>query len=185
VATTATPRCWAPRDDSASPTTARTRRQALGVMTAQDFQIRPAPVRGHAIITQQDIDAVCARVVTGDTVAEACRQLDPSVDAIRRYVTTGSERERARRQAAAAALRGRWTRDSVLAAIREWARRYGEPPAATDWNPALARRQGRQERAERHGGGDWPYYSTVVRLCGGWNAAITAAGFTARPQGHA
>jgi hypothetical protein len=73
----------------------------------------------------------------------------------------------------------------VLAAIQEWARRYGEPPSAVDWNPALARRQGRQERAERHGAGDWPYYSTVVNLCGGWNAAITAAGYTARPQGHA
>lgn len=72
----------------------------------------------------------------------------------------------------------------AIAAIRCFASRYGRPPSATDFNPALARTNGQEWRAKRYyDDGDYPAAATVVRAFGSWNAAIEAAGFSPRARG--
>jgi len=93
------------------------------------------------------------------------------------------EHTRQQRAEFARGLRKRWSRDRILAAVAAWVELYGAPPAAADWNPAMARRQGRPDRAERHAAGDWPFASTVSRYFGSWSAAIEAAGWRSRPRG--
>jgi transcriptional regulator with XRE-family HTH domain len=62
-------------------------------------------------------------------------------------------------QACANRHRARWDRAEIVAAIRRWARRFGEPPAANDWNKARVRN--RPEKLARLRGGDWPSLGTV------------------------
>jgi hypothetical protein len=80
-------------------------------------------------------------------------------------------------------MQARWSKQTVIAAIREWARLYGAPPVAGEWNPSLAKRLGHNERVERFYAGRWPNYRTVVNVLGGWNEAIRAAGFAPRRCG--
>jgi hypothetical protein len=64
----------------------------------------------------------------------------------------------------------RWTRESIVAAIRLWADQHGGvPPKATDCT-GLAREPG---------GADFPYVGSVQQEFGTWRAAILAAGFDA------
>lgn len=78
-----------------------------------------------------------------------------------------------------------WTRERIVERIREWAQRFGAPPAAPDWEPALAwlklapeEAERRVARFERSGGRSrWPNVLTVQNECGSWAAAIEAAGF--------
>lgn len=72
-----------------------------------------------------------------------------------------------------------WTREAILAAIRQWAEQHGQPPAATDWNATLARYFYRPERPA-----EYPSVDTVQREFGSWNAGIAAAGFDPTPVGH-
>ena len=74
--------------------------------------------------------------------------------------------------------------EEILAAIRRWTRRHGEPPAWADWSPARARRQGQEWRVARYLSGDWPSSNTVVRRFGTFSAAVEAAGETPRPRGR-
>lgn len=80
-----------------------------------------------------------------------------------------------------------WTRETIIAAIRDWATKYGEPPGAFDWQPWSARNVIHDElRARRFedAGGRWPSITAVCGVFGSWNAAIEAAGFAARaPHG--
>ena len=76
------------------------------------------------------------------------------------------------------------TDEDILEAIRDWARRYGEPPATSDWSPARARNQGQEWRAQRYLAGDWPSVSTVIRRFGTFGAAVRAAGLEPRPRGR-
>lgn len=83
-------------------------------------------------------------------------------------------------------VRGRARSEPRPERIREWATRYGEPPARSDWNPWQARwalgdeqRARRFERDKNH----WPYFTDVVRYFGSWNAGIAAAGFAVRAVG--
>lgn len=77
----------------------------------------------------------------------------------------------------------KWPRERIVAAIQEWARLFGEPPAMTDWNPWQARNAfGDEQRAAR-----WerlrpkfPWFTSVVREFGSWNAALEEAGFSTR-----
>ena len=83
---------------------------------------------------------------------------------------------------------GRWDRDSVIDAIREWVATYGEPPRAADWNPSSAKWSGQLWRVERYragraDGSPWPALNSAKRPFGGsLTAALRAAGFEpARP----
>jgi hypothetical protein len=77
-----------------------------------------------------------------------------------------------------------WDKESIADLIQAWVEMYGAPPAATDWNPNLARKYGLPERAERfYADGCWPVISTVLDVFGSWNAALEAAGFTPRSPG--
>jgi hypothetical protein len=79
----------------------------------------------------------------------------------------------------APAANAKWTRDVIIAAIQGWAREHGSPPAATDWNSALARRRGRPPRDIEK----YPPLSVVQDMFGSWSAGIEAAGFTPTPIG--
>jgi hypothetical protein len=67
----------------------------------------------------------------------------------------------------------RWTREVVLAAMREWRDRYGRLPSY-DWSSTHARRRGGQA-LEKLGSGDWPAPSVVTSVFGSWAAARDAA----------
>jgi hypothetical protein len=74
------------------------------------------------------------------------------------------------------ACRKTWTRDAVVAAIRDWADEHdGVPPTSTEFNPPV----GSPARVERESG-RWPARSTVLAAFGSWNAAMLAAGFQPR-----
>src|SRR5215217_1152926 len=60
-----------------------------------------------------------------------------------------------RRRAETARIGARWDRDRILAAISDWEELYGAPPAVVDWHPAMARRKGHPDRAERYAAGAW------------------------------
>lgn len=75
---------------------------------------------------------------------------------------------------------GRWTVPACTAAAVEWADRYGEPPAAIDWNPAAMRQRNRLEHLDRWNAGDWPSQRTITRLFGSWNHFLVEAGFVPR-----
>lgn len=80
-----------------------------------------------------------------------------------------------------------WTPGAVVAAMREWAREFGEPPSLMDWNPSEARnRLHDPARAERFEAlhGRYPSVTSVVHEFGTWNAGMVAAGFEPRaPHG--
>lgn len=79
-----------------------------------------------------------------------------------------------------------WNRETIIAAIQEFARRYGRPPVATDWNVAYARSRGLHSKVVRfYEDGCYPHSNTVYGIPNGvfptWADAIEAAGFR-RPQ---
>src|SRR4051794_18371138 len=57
-------------------------------------------------------------------------------------------------------------------ATRKGHRRYGEPPATSDWAPARARQGGQLWRIDRYYAGDWPSSNTVVRRFGTFSEAV-------------
>jgi len=135
-------------------------------------------------ITDEMVDIARALTAAGASLREAAAALECVDGTLRRYgLRDDPELTRQRRAELARSLNKRWTPDLIIAAINAWAEQYGTPPAASDWNPALARRQGRPDRAERHAAGDWPFYSTIFRYFPSWSAAIEAAGFPSRPRG--
>lgn len=79
--------------------------------------------------------------------------------------------------------RARWSDEDILDAIRQWVRRYGEPPGVIDWNPSLARHRGTPQRAAAFLSGDYPHSVTVVQRFDGWVAALRAAGCEPRKPG--
>jgi hypothetical protein len=71
----------------------------------------------------------------------------------------------------------RWSRETIIAKIREWDDRYGEPPCSADWNPSLARWRAQEWRVERYRDGLWPSTNAAKRPFGGsFDAAVRAAG---------
>ena len=85
----------------------------------------------------------------------------------------------------AGSFRTVWTPDVILEAIKLYADRYGLPPSARDWNPAMARAQYRDDIADRfYEDGCWPSAATVLARFGRWNDAIRAAGFEPLAQGR-
>jgi hypothetical protein len=74
--------------------------------------------------------------------------------------------------------------EEILDAIREWTRRYGDPPTMADWEPSRARRSGQHWRVERYRRGDWPSARSVRNHFGSFTAAVERAGLAPRPQGR-
>jgi DNA-directed RNA polymerase specialized sigma24 family protein len=76
----------------------------------------------------------------------------------------------------------RWTDVSVIDALRDWQRRYGEVPQANDWDQTKAKRAGHTARMARLAAHPKPVpsVSTVRARFGSWNAAIEAAGLQPR-----
>ena len=72
------------------------------------------------------------------------------------------------------AIEPRWSRQLVLAAMREWRARYGRLPSSYDWSRTHAQRRGR-EALERLSDRRWPSASVVTKLHGSWAAARAAA----------
>jgi AraC-like DNA-binding protein len=72
------------------------------------------------------------------------------------------------------AIKRRWTRERVLAAMREWSARYGRLPSSYDWSRTHARRRGGDALA-RLSQGYWPSASSVSSLFTTWAAARAAA----------
>ena len=77
------------------------------------------------------------------------------------------------------AIKRRWTRERVLAAMLEWRGRYGRLPSSYDWSHTYARRRGGEAHA-RLAEGDWPSASVVTSLFAGWSVARAAL-----PRGQA
>ena len=74
----------------------------------------------------------------------------------------------------------RYTREQIIASIKRWQERYGEPPKVFDWDPSWARRRGETWRAERFEAGDWPTVAIVRRQFGNMSKALFAAGVRPR-----
>jgi AraC-like DNA-binding protein len=72
------------------------------------------------------------------------------------------------------AIRGRWTSESVLAAMRRWRALYGRLPSSYDWSRTHARRRGRQAIGRLESGA-WPAASVVTSVLGSWPAARARA----------
>ncbi len=72
------------------------------------------------------------------------------------------------------AIERRWTRERVLAAMREWRERYGRLPSSYDWSRTHARRRGGDALA-RLAKGEWPAASVVSDRFETWGAARAAA----------
>jgi Homing endonuclease associated repeat len=71
----------------------------------------------------------------------------------------------------------KWTRVTIVQALREFATRYGRSPAAADFSPHQARKLGHSDRVNRfYADGCYPYATQVQNVFGSWNAAIKAAG---------
>ena len=75
--------------------------------------------------------------------------------------------------------------EEILAAIRRWHDRYGEPPTMADWDPYRARRIGQEWRVARYDAGSWPSTKTVRNCFGRLSDAVAAAGLVPRRQGQA
>jgi hypothetical protein len=72
------------------------------------------------------------------------------------------------------AIERRWNPERVVAAMREWRRRYGQLPSSYDWSRTHAARRG-GEALGRLARGEWPAASVVSRLFGTWASARAAA----------
>lgn len=69
-----------------------------------------------------------------------------------------------------------WTKEKLIEAIQRWARLYGKPPSASEWNSAL-------RPHPDYSSGDWPAWNTVAYYFGSWSAGIEAAGFEPHRMG--
>jgi hypothetical protein len=70
--------------------------------------------------------------------------------------------------------------ESILEALREWTRRYGDVPSLADWDPGRARRLKQDWRAARYYDGDWPSMRSVINHFGSLRAAVSTAGLIPR-----
>ena len=77
-----------------------------------------------------------------------------------------------------------WSRQRIIAAVRDWSEAVGQPPRSYQWSPATARSLGLVDDFVRRWEREWPRWpgaDTVRRYFGGWSRGLTAAGFPRRP----
>jgi|1185.fasta_scaffold128385_1 hypothetical protein len=76
----------------------------------------------------------------------------------------------------------RWTPAEIIAAINDWAERYGQPPARIDWERHMIRRRGHAAKLARLDAHPRPVpgATPVLERFGSWKAALAAAGHTPR-----
>jgi len=83
---------------------------------------------------------------------------------------------------------GRWTSEVVVAAMRTWHKKYGQPPRSFDWAPSTGRAAGLLPDGpsvwELHYP-RWPSAGTVAARFGSWCNGLRAAGLPARIPQHA
>jgi hypothetical protein len=67
----------------------------------------------------------------------------------------------------------------ILDSIHEWAKLFGHPPSATDWNPAHAISRKMYWKADRYKatGRKWPSPTLVRTHFGTWNTALKLCGY--------
>lgn len=88
----------------------------------------------------------------------------------------GPDRSRPLCPGCRAALRRRWSREAVIAALRDWSERSGagRPPTSYELDHSKLSRRG-DPRAALLAGGRYPSPRTCRRLFGSYPAAVTAA----------
>lgn len=82
----------------------------------------------------------------------------------------------------------RWDTENVKARAHDWNEKYGRPPAAIEWNPAMVRARHStpeqkakgEEMLARWASEDWPSAFTVRRYFGNWTNFMTACGWEPR-----
>jgi AraC-like DNA-binding protein len=77
---------------------------------------------------------------------------------------------RCRKRCRPGAIQRKWTRELVIAAMREWLNSYGRLPSSYDWSRTQARRRG-GAATRRLSEGQWLAASVVTGLFGTWPAA--------------
>jgi hypothetical protein len=86
---------------------------------------------------------------------------------------------------ARAAPPGTWSRETIVAAMRDWARLTASPPRSYEWAPATGRALGRLGRGRVRWEREhprWPSGGTVVHHFGSFGAGLEAAGFPVPPH---
>jgi transposase len=76
-----------------------------------------------------------------------------------------------------------WTDERIVAAIRDWQQRGGEPPTVSDWSPAQAPAEHRGSQRYQAEPERWPSAALLRRRFGSFGAALEAAGFARRAPG--
>lgn len=113
------------------------------------------------------------------------RRIGAALDVSPSTVLRWTDPEWAKRSHIAPRVRRRWTRETMIAAIQRFATRYGRPPGAADFNPAMVRAAGHDWRAERfYADADYPTVPSVAREFGSWADAVEAAGFPRPGYGY-
>lgn len=94
----------------------------------------------------------------------------PSIHTVYKYFSSWNEmlRQAGREPNRRMIAKGTWTKEAIIAAIREWAEIRGRLPTIEAWTKAEV--------------GVHPCATTVRNVFGTWGQALEAAGFEARPQ---
>lgn len=95
-------------------------------------------------------------------------------------VTTVAGERSAYRPLSHAGRPNRWTRDTILDALRAWATETGHPPRRQDWSGEHASRAGTAQRKWMREHPRWPSSSRVAAHFGSWSAALREAALPAR-----
>jgi hypothetical protein len=76
--------------------------------------------------------------------------------------------------------RDRWSKATILNALRDWAAETGTPPKRQDWSGEHPARASEGQRRWMREHPRWPSSSCVARHFGSWSAALEQAGLDAR-----
>lgn len=142
----------------------------LGLALSTSHEVLFDPLREKARARKHEYDGVCVDC-GGRTRGDGSRAGPPErcAECARRHW-----HEEARRR--------------YLAALDDWAIRYGSPPTAWCWNLGLAKGRAHPETWQfleaAHRERDWPTVSGVLHVFGSWNKFIRAGGYEPLPPGY-